>query len=166
MRKKRKRRSQFKRIINFNHRVTTEKQMSDTVIYPSISAVLAATERAVLPGRGARNQRYWFHQLYLDEKDELQRQFRYKTMKRHGEKRFVQMQLIAWVEDQGGAFYKRNPNGTYQRMSLREKLRKVSTSLRETRKRSPVDIALLDTFNLDLAFLDTFDHDFQLQDLS
>jgi hypothetical protein len=105
--------------------------------YPNISAVLQATPKAVIPGVGGRNQHYWFHQQFLDEKDWLQLVSRYAILKQHREKRRVQLALIAWVEDQGGVFYRQNKDGTYQPMTFEEKLHKCSIVLREKRKGLP-----------------------------
>lgn len=104
----------------------------------SLNPLLSVTPKAIIPGPGARNQNYWFHQAFLDEKDRLQKLFRYQILKKNRDKRNVQLELIGWVENQGGAFYKKNRDGTYQRMTLQEKLKKVATVLREKRKRTSV----------------------------
>lgn len=113
--------------------------MAHLIIYPNIRAVLAATPRAVLPGRGGRNQHYWFHRSFLSEGDRLQYLFHYRVLRKHADKRLVQLDLIAWVENQGGAFYKRNRDGTYQQMTLAQKLQRVAAVLRDTRTRHPAN---------------------------
>ena len=78
------------------------------MIFRSVNAVLAATPMAIISGRGGRNQHSCFHQEFLSERDRLQTLFQYKNMRIHIEKQNVQSELIAWVENQGGAFYRKN----------------------------------------------------------
>ena len=99
------------------------------MIYASIQHVFAFNRFAILNGRGGRNQNDWFHQAYVLKGRRLQA--RYFTLTRNAEKRMVQLELIGWVEGQGGAFIKRHDNGTFEDMTNPEKLEKVARLLGE-----------------------------------
>ena len=76
------------------------------MIFASLEHVLQSIPLAVVNGRGGRNQHDRFYQELLNEARRLQTH--YRIMQRNAEKRRVQLQLIGWVEVQGGAFVKRN----------------------------------------------------------
>ena len=124
------------------------------MIFASLEHVLQSIPLAVVNGRGGRNQHDRFYQELLNEARRLQTH--YRTMQKNAEKRRVQLQLIGWVEVQGGAFVKRNANGTFRCMNQTEKLKKVSQMLRQrpsTRNNSipPPSLVIIDTVRDDAA---------------
>ena len=102
------------------------------MIFPSMEAVLQVTSFAIFSGRGGRNQHSPIHQAFLDAKDRLRA--RYQRTRTNAQKLLLHKELIQWVSDQGGEFFRRNTDGTCEVMTLEEKLKKSAQALRERRK--------------------------------
>ena len=109
------------------------------MIYTSIQHVLQLHRFAIFNGRGARNQNDWFHQEYVRQGRRLQ--VRYFTLRRNADKRMVQLELIGWVEGQGGRFIKRHDDGTFEDMTDAEKLEKVARLLGERPRNTTIIVA-------------------------
>lgn len=117
------------------------------MIFLSIHHVLEAFPLAIISGRGGRNQHDPFYLEFLAAARE--RHARYQTLRRHAEKRSVQLELVTWVEEHGGVFIKRNQNGTFQVMTHAEILEKISKLLYVQPSRRQVNVSAPNSVLLD-----------------